>query len=75
MLVESHQFWPDSVSLLDARQFELSGATSKNLTDQYLLRPAVEFGGRFVTFDRTIRWQWVTGCGHADLEVLGPEVN
>jgi hypothetical protein len=73
--VEGHQFWPDSVSLLDADQVDLSGTAPGNLTDLYLLRLAVEFKGRLVTFDRTIRWQRVAGCGQGDLEVLGPEVN
>jgi uncharacterized protein len=67
---EGHRFWPDCVSLLEANQFDLAGATPKNLTDLYLLRLAASFDGRLITFDRTIRWQWVTGCGPADLEVL-----
>ena len=73
--VEGHQFWPDSVSLLDANRVELSGASPRNLTDLYLLRLAIENKGRLVTFDRTIRWQWVRGCSQGDLEVLGPELN
>jgi hypothetical protein len=68
--VEGHRFWPDSVSLLDGGQFNLSGASAKNLTDLYLLRLALAFHGRLVTFDRTIRWQRIAGCEAADLEVL-----
>src|ERR1035438_8617407 len=60
---EGHQFWPDSVSLLGAGQVELSDATPRDLTDLYLLRLAIEFNGRLGPFDRTIRWQWVKGCG------------
>jgi uncharacterized protein len=67
---EGHRFWPDSVSLLEANQFELAGALPKNITDLYLLRLAAAFDGRLITFDRTIQWQWVTGCGPGDLEVL-----
>ena len=68
--VEGHRFWPDSVSILEANRFDLSGASSNHLTDLYLLRLAAAFKGRLVTFDRTIRWQQVTGCGPEDLEVL-----
>jgi toxin-antitoxin system PIN domain toxin len=67
---EGHRFWPDSVSILEANRFHLAGAGPKNLTDLYLLRLAASFKGRLITFDRTIRWQWVTGCGPDDLEVL-----
>ncbi len=67
---EGHRFWPDSVSLLEENRFDLAAAGAKQVTDLYLLRLAAASGGRLVTFDRTIRWQWVTGCGPADLEVL-----
>jgi toxin-antitoxin system PIN domain toxin len=67
---EGHRFWPDSVSILEANRFELAGAGPKNLTDLYLLRLATSFEGRLITFDRTIRWQWVTGCGPDELAVL-----
>ena len=67
---KGHRFWPDSVSILEANRFELAGAGPKNLTDLYLLRLATSFEGRLITFDRTIRWQWVTGCGPDELEVL-----
>jgi uncharacterized protein len=68
--VEGHRFWPDSVTFLEKGQFDLAGAAAKSLTDLYLLRLALTFRGRFVTFDRTIRWQRVTGCQAGDLEVL-----
>ena len=67
---EDHRFWPDSISTLEANRFDLAGAGPKNVTDLYLLRLAAAFKGRLVTFDRTIRWQRVTGCGPDDLEVL-----
>jgi hypothetical protein len=37
------------------------------------LRLANASHGRLITFDRTIRWQWVTGCGPGALEVLPGE--
>jgi len=67
---EGHRFWPDSVSILEAKRFDLAGAGPKSLTDLYLLRLAAAFDGRLITFDRTIRWQCVTGCAPDDLEVL-----
>lgn len=70
---EGHRFWPDSISMLEANRFNLAGAGSKILTDLYLLRLAAASGGRLITFDRTIRWEWVTGCGPDDLEVLADE--
>jgi toxin-antitoxin system PIN domain toxin len=67
---EGHRFWPDSVTILEAKRFDLAEAGPKILTDLYLLRLAAASDGRLVTFDRTIRWQWVNGCEPDDLEVL-----
>ena len=71
---EGHRFWPDSVSILEPKRLDLAGAGPKNVTDLDLLRlAAVAVKGRLIAFDRTIRWQWVTGCGPDDLEILpGP---
>lgn len=68
--VEGHQFWPDSVSILESARFDFTDIGPKQLTDLYLLSLAKTFAGRLVTFDRNIRWQVVTGCDAADLEVL-----
>lgn len=68
--VEGHRFWSDSFSILEANRFNLAEAGSKHLTDLYLVCLATTFCGRLVTFDRTIPWQAVTGCGPDDLEVL-----
>lgn len=48
-----HQFWPDDLSLNDARAFP-SLPVSKNLTDFYLLALAIKHGGQLATFDRRI---------------------
>ncbi len=50
-----HAFWPDSLSIRDARHF-LHGSilNSKHLADLYLLALAVENHGCLVTFDRHI---------------------
>lgn len=68
--VEGHRFWPDSVTILEANRFELAGTGANNVTDLYLLRLAAACKGRLITFDRSIRWQQVTGCGPDALEVL-----
>jgi hypothetical protein len=48
-----HQFWDDTISLVDSRKFPtLPG--SKNLTDYYLLALAIKNGGKLVTFDQRI---------------------
>jgi hypothetical protein len=68
--VEGHRFWPDSFSMLEANRFNLAKAGPKQVTDLYLLGLATTSGGRLVTFDRSIRWQAVTGCRPDVLEVL-----
>jgi len=48
-----HQFWDDTISLVDSRKFTtLPG--SKNLTDYYLLALAIKNSGKLVTFDQRI---------------------
>jgi uncharacterized protein len=68
--VEGHRFWPDSFSMLEANRVNLAEAGSRQLTDLYLVGLATAFGGRLVTFDRTVRWRIVTGCRPDNLEVL-----
>lgn len=55
-----HQFWPDDVSLMDARLFSFLPA-SKHLADLYLLGLAVKHGGRFATFDQSIDASLIPG--------------
>jgi toxin-antitoxin system PIN domain toxin len=69
--VPGHEFWPDSLSVLDAAGFSLAGTTPKQLTDLYLLGLAVRNSGRLVTLDGRIPWQSVAGCAPENLEVLG----
>ena len=50
-----HEFWPDDVSLLDARVVDAARIHGpRQLTDVYLLALAVRHGGRFVTFDASV---------------------
>lgn len=67
-----HEFWPDSVSLVDTDQFDHSHVLSpRQLTDVYLLALAVKHGGRFVTFDRGISLKAVRGAGAKHLVIIG----
>lgn len=65
-----HNFWPDSVSILNEHVFSRAffGA-SAHLTDIYLLGLAVANSGRLVTFDRKISQKAVVGAAGA-LEVI-----
>lgn len=51
----SHEFWPDSISLLNMEIFNWSKILGhRQVTDIYLLTLAVRNEGRFVSFDRRI---------------------
>ena len=56
-----HQFWRDALSLQD-EMFDLSRASSRQLTDVYLLGLAVNRKGRLATFDRSIPLAAVRGA-------------
>lgn len=68
---ETHQFWPDSVSLLDVGRFRWDRVlTSRQITDVYLLSLAVANKGRLVTLDRGISASSVTGATARHLLLL-----
>jgi uncharacterized protein len=47
-----HEFWADSISLLDTDKFDLERLLSSNqVTDSYLLALALANGGQLATFD------------------------
>lgn len=59
----THQFWPDSQSLLDERLIDASRVHgARQLTDVYLLALAVKNRGRLVTFDASIALGAVKGA-------------
>lgn len=59
----SHQFWPDDISLLDAKRLHHGRMHGhRQLTDLYLLALAVEHDGRFITFDAQIPLSAVRGA-------------
>lgn len=67
-----HEFWPDSVSLLDAGRVRWDHVlTSRQVTDVYLLALAVSHGGRLVTLDRGIGGRSVAGAQAKHLLTLG----
>jgi uncharacterized protein len=50
-----HAFWPDDISLLDAKVADSARIHGpRQITDLYLLALAVQHGGQFVTFDSAI---------------------
>jgi predicted nucleic acid-binding protein len=68
----SHQFWPDSLSLLGPDRVRWDRVLSpRHVTDVYLLALAVEQGGRFVTFDRGVAIDAVPGAQKKHMLVLG----
>lgn len=68
----SHEFWADSVSLLDAGRAQWDHVlTSRQVTDAYLLALAVSRGGRLVTLDRGIGLKSIAGAQAKHLLTLG----
>ena len=50
-----HQFWSDSVSILDSGKVHVERLlTSAQVTDTYLLALAASHGGKLATFDRQL---------------------
>ena len=68
---ESHEFWPDDISITDATLFDHAFILGPNqITDVYLLGLAVKNGGRLVTFDRGLPLKAVRGVEARHLVVL-----
>jgi len=67
-----HQFWPDSVALIDDQLFRpaMIGGHQK-ITDAYLLGLSVRHHGRLATFDRAIPMKAVTAATAANLALIG----
>lgn len=61
-----HTFWPDDLSILDARRLDCARLLSSHqVTDSYLLALALEHGGRLATFDRRLISDAVKGGAQA----------
>jgi len=66
----SHEFWPDDLSILDARLFDLSKVGSgRHLTDTYLLGLAKHRDGHLVSLDGRLSTIGVER-GHASLTII-----
>jgi toxin-antitoxin system PIN domain toxin len=66
-----HEFWPDDISLLDARVADAARIHGpRQLTDLYLLALAVRRGGQFVTFDASISRDAVKGAEKRHVVIL-----
>jgi toxin-antitoxin system PIN domain toxin len=69
---KSHEFWPDSVSVVEKGRLHWDRVlSSRQITDVYLLALAVARGGRLVTLDRSIAIEAVPGAVARHLLVLG----
>lgn len=66
-----HQFWPDTVNLLDADRIAWTAVLgSRQVTDVYLLSLAVAQGGTLVTLDRAVPLKAVAGAKSMHLSVI-----
>ncbi|HIG44476.1 MAG: TA system VapC family ribonuclease toxin [bacterium] len=66
-----HEFWPDTLSVLDHQKINWESVISpKQLTDIYLLTLAVKNKGRLVTFDQKITPMLVHGADDQHYEVI-----
>ncbi|MFI5181104.1 MAG: TA system VapC family ribonuclease toxin [Thermoanaerobaculia bacterium] len=66
-----HVFWPDELSLREARLFHRASRLShRTVTDVYLLALALHHRGRLATFDRNIPLSAVAGAEPSHLEVI-----
>ena len=68
---KAHEFWPDSLSLLDEGVVDTRRIHGpRQLTDVYLLALAHARGGRLVTFDKGIPLEAVRGAQRKNLVVI-----
>ena len=67
-----HEFWTDSVSLLDEKLIRSALILGhQKVTDVHLFAMAVRHNGRLATFDRSMPLQAVVGARAEHLELLG----
>ena len=66
-----HEFWPDDLSLLDAKVADSARIHGpRQLTDIYLLALAVRHNGQFVTFDASVPVDAIRKAGKKHLLTL-----
>jgi toxin-antitoxin system PIN domain toxin len=67
----AHEFWPDSISLLEQETIRWPNILgSRQVTDAYLLALAVAQRGSFVTLDRGISLDAVQGAKPENLVII-----
>jgi hypothetical protein len=66
-----HEFWPDSVSLLDRARFRWNHVQGyRQITDVYLLALVISNQGRLATFDSSISLKAVEGAKPQNLDLI-----
>lgn len=66
-----HQFWSDSVSILEPHIIDWHQVVGPaQITDAYLLSLAVANQGRFVTFDRRLTFTMAVGANDQNLSII-----
>jgi hypothetical protein len=66
-----HEFWPDSVSILDRTRIRWNHVQAyRQITDVYLLALAVANQGRLATFDPPISLNTVEGVQSQNLDLI-----
>jgi toxin-antitoxin system PIN domain toxin len=66
-----HEFWADSVSILDSAVLDMEQVLGpRQITDTYLLALAAGYQGRLVTFDGSINRKAARGARSETLEVI-----
>jgi len=66
-----HEFWPDDVSLLDAKVADSARIHGpRQLTDLYLLALAVRHNGQFITFDASVSLDAIRSAEKKHLLIL-----
>jgi toxin-antitoxin system PIN domain toxin len=69
--LDSHEFWPCDLSLLDRERFDPGSILGPSqITDAYLLGLATQHRGEFATLDQRISANSAKGAGAANLIVI-----
>ncbi len=67
----NHEFWPDSISLLNPALFNADAFTHHGqITDSYLLALAVKNNGRLVSLDQDIKTSTIVSFDKRRLQVI-----
>jgi uncharacterized protein len=67
----NHEFWPDSVSLLNPALFNANAFTQHGqITDSYLLALVIKNNGRLVSLDQDIKTSTIVGFSKQRLQVI-----